>query len=518
MKSLPMAPTDNPVLLRAALNLSGNGVMLFDCLRTATGAIHDFRLILANHPAEEIIGKSEQEILGQSMTDLFPEKIELKQNAEQVIDTGDAYKTELSCQHSNHSSESWYSVLLQKHGDGLAVSFSDITGLKQEANLIESVLNGSINGMIAYEAIRDETGQLQDLRIRLANDAAARITGVPLEQMVNDTMANQYPTVYASGLFDRYHKTVETGEAQRFESLYTFDGLNAWFDLAVSKLGDGMLLTFMDITAAKRYEQELQKLINNLKQSNENLERFAYITSHDLQEPLRKILSFGDMLRNQPSGALDEYNLNLITRMQSAATRMNTLIHDLLTFSRLSSEKRTLQQVNLQEVLDDVLIDLETSIREKQALIDVTTLPAVQGDTLQLRQLFQNLLSNSLKFVPPGTVPRIRVDCEQLTGRDIIPLPNQKVAEIDLDQPFFAISIVDNGIGFDEKYLDRIFTVFQRLHTRREYQGTGIGLTIVQKVIENQAGYIGAHSQPGNGATFTVYLPDQRSLEDQIQL
>ena len=462
--------------------------------------------------AEQMAGMTEQDMLNRPALELFPRTADVWQHARRVVETGEPYQIELRYRLTNQTKESWYDLLLQKHGDGLAASFTDISHLKEQTIFVEQMLNGSINGMIAYEAMRDETGHIYDLRIRLANEAAARIIGLPLDELLHNTMVKQYPSAHSSGLFARYRHTIESGESQRFESQYIYDGLNGWFDISVSKLGDGMLMTFVDISATKQYEQELRKSIENLQQSNQNLERFAYVASHDLQEPLRKVLSFGDMLRNQADATLSREHIDLINRMQSASRRMNALIQNLLAFSRLSFDQQPFGLVNLQELVDEVLVDLESVIQDKKAVIDVTSLPIVVGDALQLRQVFQNLLSNALKFVKAGTHPAIRIDCEQVPGHTIRPLLGLPVAKTDLNRPFYAIGIVDNGIGFDEKYVDQIFALFQRLNTRSEYQGTGIGLSIVQKVIENHSGYITARSQPGQGATFTIFLPGSEAL------
>ncbi|WP_077920717.1 ATP-binding protein [Spirosoma sp. 209] len=512
MKSPSMTPSENPVQLRAALSLSGNAIMLFECLRTALGEIQDFRLILANRKAEEVVGMSEQDMLNRNSTDLFPtaNTVNIWEQARRVVETGQPYEVDFQPQLNDQLCTSWFSLTLQRYGDGLAASFVDITALRQQKDLTERILNGSINGMVTCEALRNETGTLYDLRIRLVNDAAARLIRKPVSQLIGDTLFNQPATLAQPELLPRCIHTVETGESQRFESRISVNGIENWYDISISKLSDGLLMTFIDITAAKHHEQELNLLIENLKRSNQNLERFAYVASHDLQEPLRKIQSFGDILRSQSSPAVDDHSRELIDRMQSAASRMNTLIRDLLTFSRLSTQSQPFRTISLPEVVRDVLTDLEATIHEKQAQVEVTSLPTVLGDALQLRQVFQNLLSNALKFAKPASgqqKPHIRIDCEQVPGSAVRPLPGQPIAASDTSRLFYAISVTDNGIGFDEKYLDRIFTIFQRLHTRSEYDGTGIGLTIVQKVVENHRGYISARSQPGQGATFTIYLP-----------
>jgi signal transduction histidine kinase len=522
MKGLSAMSTDNLVELRTALNLSANGILLFRCLRTETGTIQAFRLTLANQKAEQLTGLDTLATENLAPEDIFPHTVatEIWDHARYVVDTGDVFETQVSYPSPPNHNESWFTLSVQPYGDGIAVSLADITAQKQQSLLIESVLNGSINGMLACEALRQEpagTGAVYDLRIRLANEAASRMLGSPISQLVGSSLLTQYPGNLETGLFERYVQIIETGEPQRIETHYTFDGLNAWYDILVSKLGDGLLLTFVDTTVSKQNQQELQKTIDDLQRSNQSLERFAYVASHDLQEPLRKIQSFGDMLSQQPEGVLSAYSIGLINRMQTAADRMHTLIRDLLTYSRLSSQTQPFVPVNLQQTLQMVLNDLELTIQDKQATLELTSLPVVMGDALQLQQVFQNLLTNALKFVkvPDGSKktngyrPHIRIDCQRLTGQEIHALPGQTVSMADQDKFFFAISIADNGIGFDEKYLDRIFTIFQRLHTRNTYQGTGIGLAIVQKVIENHNGYLNAQSQPGEGATFTLYLPDE---------
>jgi signal transduction histidine kinase len=184
--------------------------------------------------------------------------------------------------------------------------------------------------------------------------------------------------------------------------------------------------------------------------------------------------------------------------MQSATERMQQFIRDLLTFSRLNAQPLSFQQIDLNNLLTDVLSDLETTIESKQAVLHITPLPTINGDALQLRQLFQNLLSNSLKFMDPNRKPHIQIVPVAVGNRNF---PRNGTGS------FHAIQILDNGIGFDEQYSDRIFTAFQRLHNRSQYEGTGIGLAIVKRVVELHKGLITATSEPGKGSAFTVYLP-----------
>ncbi|GAB4039503.1 PAS domain-containing protein [Spirosoma jeollabukense] len=248
--------------------------------------------------------------------------------------------------------------------------------------------------------------------------------------------------------------------------------------------------------------EEFEEANQLLIRSNENLERFAYIASHDLQEPLRKVQQFGDLLKNQYAAQLGE-GVGYLERMQVAAGRMSTLIKDLLSFSRISTQRDTSESVQLKAIVQGVVNDLDLVIQETGALVIIEPLPIVQGDPLQLGQLFQNLLSNALKFRQPNVSPTIRIEAKVLAAKDLpISVKPARAA-----RTYHRIRVSDNGIGFDEKYLDRIFQVFQRLHGKNVYAGTGIGLAICEKVVTNHGGAITATSKPGAGATFDVYLP-----------
>ncbi|RYF63404.1 MAG: hypothetical protein EOO39_28600 [Cytophagaceae bacterium] len=239
-----------------------------------------------------------------------------------------------------------------------------------------------------------------------------------------------------------------------------------------------------------------------LARSNENLQQFAYVASHDLQEPLRKIQQFGDLLKTHFTGTSGQ-EVAYMERMQSAAVRMSVLIKDLLNYSKISAQRETNTSVALNVVINDVLVDLELLGAETNARIEVDPLPVIDGDARQLGQLFQNLLSNALKFRRPEVAPHIQIKSSRVAA-DQLP---QGVKPVRESQFYYRIEVMDNGVGFDEKYVNRIFQVFQRLHGKSEYAGTGIGLAICEKVATNHGGAITARSQPGQGATFTIYLP-----------
>lgn len=236
-------------------------------------------------------------------------------------------------------------------------------------------------------------------------------------------------------------------------------------------------------------EEALREKTAALERSNMELEHFAHVASHDLQEPLRKIIAFGDRLKMKCADSLDDRGRDYISRMHNAALRMRNLIESLLEFSRVTTHARPFQQTDLNRVLAGVLSDLELKIAERQAEIEVGALPTIEADSRQMGQLFQNLISNALKF-----------------HREGVPL-EIKIGHQDLGPDGVRLTVRDNGIGFDMKYLDRILKPFQRLHTKSEFSGVGIGLSICSKIVQYHRGTLQAESLPGEGAAFIITLP-----------
>lgn len=273
---------------------------------------------------------------------------------------------------------------------------------------------------------------------------------------------------------------------------------------------DQGLVMINNITDLKNNQIELEAKVKDLDRSNKELEQFAYVASHDLQEPLRKIRMLGDRLKLKFTGKMGDEGEDYINRMQNAASRMNQLISDLLNFSRVSKVQSEPEVVNLNQVLRNIQQDLEEAIMSSEAQMEVGPLPVLWGDGRQLGQLFLNLLSNALKFRKPGVVPVVKVFQQPVSGEFL----NQH--GLNKNTKWLQIVIKDNGIGFENKYTERIFTIFQRLHGRNEYQGTGIGLAICKKVVENHHGHITAESQPGEGATFYVTLP-QQTVKNEVE-
>lgn len=266
----------------------------------------------------------------------------------------------------------------------------------------------------------------------------------------------------------------------------------------------GSIATYQDITELERHELELQKYTKKLEASNRELQDFAYVASHDLQEPLRKIETFGERLVTKYADEMPEGAQKFIERMDNAIGRMRQLINDLLGYSRVTTKARPFVDIDLQNVLEGVLSDLQIRIEETSARIDCSDLPVIMADGLQMRQLFQNVIANALKFQPDGRTPHVRVSHTIQKGSFMEGLPDS-----------CEIRIADNGIGFDNKYKEQIFTIFQRLHGRNEFEGTGIGLATCRKIVERHNGTIDADGVPEEGATFIISLPVvQRAVAD----
>lgn len=257
------------------------------------------------------------------------------------------------------------------------------------------------------------------------------------------------------------------------------------------------------IEEVKNINQKLVDLNKQLTKSNLSLEEFAYASSHDLQAPLRKVIYYIEQLKKELGEQLKEKSLQILSRIENSTGRMTTLIDDLLTFSYISKGSGELAEIDLNQQVKDVLEDLELEVAEKGVKITVEELPKVRGNGRQFHQFFQNLIGNAIKYTKPDVVPVIQITSYEVTGRDVkASLPPETI-----DKKYHLIQLKDNGIGFEQEYAEDIFKVFIRLHSTSHYPGTGIGLSIVQKVVENHNGYIWAESNPGEGASFKILLP-----------
>ena len=283
------------------------------------------------------------------------------------------------------------------------------------------------------------------------------------------------------------------------------DNSKFWGSVVITALHDergeviGFTKVTRDLTERKAAEDLIRQNASELEVKNKQLEQFAYIASHDLQEPLRKIQTFVQILEKKFDN--EEIRQKYFAKINTSAKRMAELIQSVLHYSRLAQPNELVTEVNLKEIMESVLGDYEVAISEKNAEVQYDALPVVSGIRSQLGQLFANLIGNSLKFTRER--PRISITWKLLSGVEV----QKQFSAANISIKYIELRFADNGIGFDQEYADKIFSIFQRLHNRDEFAGTGIGLALSKKIVENHHGYITAESEVGKGATFIVYLP-----------
>lgn len=354
------------------------------------------------------------------------------------------------------------------------------------------------------------------------NLVAERMTGWTLEEAEGRPLADVIRILDATS-----HETVAGPTASRDRKdqpvhipsnsiLVRRDGFEIPIEDSIATIHDrnddaaGAVIVFRDVSAARTSQQQLQAVKDELERSNLELVGFATIASHDLQEPLRKIQAFGDRLAEHSAGALDEEATDYLRRMTNAAARMQSLINDLLEYSQVVTRPEPPQPVDLGLVVAEVLSDLDERIRVTKGEIHIGPLPTILASPLQVRQLFQNLIANALKFHPPGVAPQVHIEAASLGGS------RGPKGRRDRAAPVWEIRVRDNGIGFDDKHAEKIFTPFQRLNGRQAYEGTGMGLAICRRIAAFLGGTITATSRPGEGATFVVTLPGTAAIADPL--
>lgn len=369
-----------------------------------------------------------------------------------------------------------------------------------------------------YELILNSAGEgIYGLDLKgkttFVNPAAAKLTGWKVEEVVGKMESEVFYRNQANDSPDSQTLVKDrNGEHLTDQVFVKKDGAAFPVEYVRTPIMEkdrlvGAVVIFKDITERKRTEEALARKAAELARSNAELEQFAYVASHDLQEPLRKIQAFGDRLKTKCDTVNLQEGRDYLERMQNAAARMQTLINDLLTFSRVISASQPFVQVDLGAVTKEVLTDLEVRIEQTKAKVELGPLPTIDADPLQMRQLLQNLIGNALKFQTPGAQPVIKIQAQ---------LHKDPLGCVDGESghDLCELTIQDNGIGFEEKYLDKIFAVFQRLHGRNEFEGTGVGLAVCRRITDRHGGTIDARSKLGEGATFIVTLPVRQKKKE----
>lgn len=467
-----------------------------------TGAIDDWVVRVANARFSTLVSWVEGPVTGQTLRDLFPNLVPAGHLAHYTAAFLQKQAVSFEFSYTIDTEETWFLAGAESFGDGLVLSWTDITSQKKAAAdgplspVVQAILDYSQTAVALHEAVYNDDSQIVDFQTLQANGQALVNWGERGQARLRESLLTIEPEARESGEFDRLVRVATTGEPESYELAYN-DRLYA---VTVARADKGVVTSAVDITIDRQYRHQLEAMNQSLRQSNENLQSFAYVASHDLQEPLRKIQTFSDILQNQFEDNLSDGERDMTRRIQKSARRMQMLIKDLLAYSQLAGRREAHQPVRLNEIVNEVVSDLEIGISEKKATIEVAALPVVRGSAFRLRQLMQNLLANALKFAGANRPPVVQIKARQATPAD---LPD----DLPRSNSYWLITVADNGIGFDEKYKGRIFQPFQRLHDPADYTGTGIGLAICQRVVESHGGAIDVSSVPDEGTTFKVFLP-----------
>jgi len=477
--------------------------------------------ISVNKKVEEVYNIKREAIIGKNISTVFPalKGSEMADNLEKAIAGQSIHNIAYRSPVTGRFYENFYIPLRNESEEayGVLVIGHDSTAIMEAAGKIEAV-NTKLTEAQRLAHIGNWEWDIVGDKITWS-DELYRIFGlVPREfeasfqtfvryihpeerdhvsKIIQDAFVNHQP-------FNFYHRVVRPDGTIRI--------LHGRGEVTMNEDGQpiSMAGTAQDVTELKQAENEIRKITDELmrynkelEQINKALESFTFVASHDLQEPVRKIRTFLNLIAEKETGNLSEKSKDYMNRTIRAATQMQQLIHDLLLYSRTTTSSEHFKKTDLNNILHDVTTELKEMIEEKNAFVVTERLPELEVIPFQFHQLFVNMISNSLKFSGADRKPHIHIKAD-MVDKDSLELNNGNIYE-----KYYRITISDNGIGFDPRYDDKIFDLFQRLHSKNKYSGTGIGLAICKKIIENHDGFITAHGEPDKGATFIVYLPER---------
>jgi PAS domain S-box-containing protein len=481
---------------------------LSDFVENAIFGLHwvaaDGTIIWANQAELDLLGYTREEYIGHSITEFHADQdtiadILQRLLSDQVVQN---YEADLRCKDGSirrvliDSNSSW------RNGEFVRTRCftRDITDRKLAEEALrqsEQKFRAIFDGMFQFMGVLTPAGILIEAN-RTALDAIGANAKDVIGQMFWATSWWTHSPVLQEKLKDAIMRAAQ-GELVRFEAEHILADETAIFvDFTLKPVFDegGKVIMLIpegrDITDRKQAELELQSQKQDLARSNAELQQFAYVASHDLQEPLRMITSYLELLERRYKGQLDERADKFIAYAVDGATRMQTLINDLLSYSRVGTSTQDWKSVDCEKIVQNVLSNLHLSIVQSHAVITHDSLPKVNADPSQLTQLFQNLISNAIKFRREAAAPRIHIGVDCTDGK-------------------WLFSVQDNGIGMEVQYLERIFIIFQRLHSKTEYPGTGIGLAVCKKIVERHGGHLQVESQPDHGSTFYFTMPQATS-------
>ncbi|MCH9608853.1 MAG: Sensor histidine kinase RcsC [Chlamydiales bacterium] len=489
-------PFEDKLTFVKILNAAPNAMVLVD---------EKGEIVFANDKLEELFGYTKEEMIGKKVEVLLPENIR-----EKHVGLRDAYISQNPTTRMMGEGRELFGK--SKTGKQIPVEIGlgpttindkpyviativDITERKQRQELFQKAIEASPTAMLMV----NQSGVIVFSNARVTQMFGydrSELIGQPIEMLLPESLKKKHV-----GLRDGYIARPEPRQMGMGRDLF---GIHKFgYDVPVEiglnplKIGDEMhvIAGIIDISQRKQQNQKIDSMIKELERSNKELEEFAYVASHDLQEPIRKVQSFGDLLLKEYGDRLDGEAKEYIKHMSSSILRMRRLINDLLAFSRLSTQTKEFTSTDLNLVLTNVLSDLEEKIKTAHAEIEADQLITIDADETQMHQLFQNFITNALKFHKADVNPVIKI-----RGR--------------VEDEYYVIDFKDNGIGFEMEFVKKIFTIFQRLNSKEAYEGTGIGLAMCKKIVERHEGQITVLSEVGEGIIFTLKLPIKQRAEN----
>jgi len=469
---------------------------IFDTARDGV-IVSDSRdiIILVNSEAERLFGFMKVELLGQKIDLVIPELLDNK------IKLRAADATNLGRGEKGAVKELWTS---RKDGSKIAIEIkSDPIKLDNKA-LFSTVVRDITDRKVAADKIRDSEVRFHgilnnmmegvqivsfDYKYLFVNDALVQQSGYTRQELLGHTMMEKYPGIENTEMFNRIKECIQTKQGTVLENEFVFpDGSKKYFELSIQPSSENVFILSQDVTERKRHELQIKNQNKLLKANNKELEQFTYIASHDLQEPLRALVSFSELLKDEFGEQLGAKGNEYVEFILKSSMRMQELVKGLMDYSRIGKAKE-LTVVDCNILVKEVLSDLSLLIKEKKAEVIVQTLPMIKGHEIELRLLFQNLIDNALKFARKDGVPKLAISAHT-RGKN------------------WLFSVRDNGIGIAEKDRQKIFTIFKRLHNRNDFEGTGIGLSHCKKIVEVHGGAIWVDSKPGEGSTFNFTITE----------